>query len=128
MCHLLRRLCRRDKDFHKISPVHTKRYVASMCRRNMLLPLVAGAITGTAIYNKLCVISLRRCLGNVENSYTDHSATSWNFRDKPFQCLLINVKTTTIAYHAILQKVLFGCINNIGYGGTHYLHYISCST
>ena len=29
------------KDFYKISPVHTKRFVAAMCRRNMLLQLVA---------------------------------------------------------------------------------------
>ena len=35
------KFCCRDKDFHKISPVHTKRFVAAVCRRNMLLQLVA---------------------------------------------------------------------------------------
>ena len=33
-----------DKDFHKISPVHKKRFVAAMCRRDMLLQLVAGPV------------------------------------------------------------------------------------
>ena len=42
--------CRGDKillqeqRFYKISPVHTKRFVAAMCRRNMLLQLVAGPV------------------------------------------------------------------------------------
>ena len=34
----------RDKDFHQISPVHTKRFVAAICRRNMLLQLVARPV------------------------------------------------------------------------------------
>ena len=34
----------RDKDFHQISPVHTRLFVAAMCRRNMLLQLVAGPV------------------------------------------------------------------------------------
>ena len=38
------KFCCRDKDFHKISAVHTKRFVAAMCRRNMLLQLVAGPV------------------------------------------------------------------------------------
>ena len=31
------KLCCRDKDFHKKFPVHTKRFVAATCRRNVLL-------------------------------------------------------------------------------------------
>ena len=38
------KFCCRDKDFHKISPGHTKRFVTAMCRRNMLLQLVAGPV------------------------------------------------------------------------------------
>ena len=38
------RLCCRDKDFHKNSPVHTKRFVAATCRRNVLLQLVDGPV------------------------------------------------------------------------------------
>ena len=83
------------------------------------------AITGTVINDKLRVKSLTRWLGNVGN--TDHSETSSNFRDKPFQCPIINLKTKPIVYYVILQNVLFGCINNIGYGVTPYLNYISCS-
>ena len=35
------KFCCSDKDFHKNSPVHTKRFVAATCRRDMLLQLVA---------------------------------------------------------------------------------------
>ena len=35
------KFCCSDKDFHKNSPVHTKRFVAAMCRLDMLLELVA---------------------------------------------------------------------------------------
>ena len=38
------KFCCRDKDFHKISPVHTKRFVAATCRRNMLLQLAAEPV------------------------------------------------------------------------------------
>ena len=38
------KFCFREKDFHKNSPVHTERFVAAMCRRNMLLQLVAGPV------------------------------------------------------------------------------------
>ena len=31
------KFCCRDKDFHQISPVHTKRLVAATCCRDMLL-------------------------------------------------------------------------------------------
>ena len=41
------KFCCREKDFHRNSPVHTERFVASMCRRNMLLQLVAGSCTDT---------------------------------------------------------------------------------
>ena len=35
------KLCCSDKDFHKNSPVHTKRFVAATCRRDALQRLVA---------------------------------------------------------------------------------------
>ena len=35
------KFCCRDNDFHKNSQVHTKRFVAAMCRSDMLLQLVA---------------------------------------------------------------------------------------
>ena len=35
------KFCCRDRDFQKNFPVHTKRFVATTCRRNMLLQLVA---------------------------------------------------------------------------------------
>ena len=35
------KFCDRDKDYHKISPVHTKRFFAETCRHDMLLQLVA---------------------------------------------------------------------------------------
>ena len=38
------KFCCRDKDFHKISPVRTKRLIAAMCCRNMLLQLVEGPV------------------------------------------------------------------------------------
>ena len=38
------KFCCRDKDFYKISPVHTKRFVATMCRRDILLQLVAEPV------------------------------------------------------------------------------------
>ena len=42
LCDLLRRQNSvAGKDFHKNSPVHTKRFVAATCRRDMLLQLVA---------------------------------------------------------------------------------------
>ena len=36
--------CRKKDFFHKNSPVHTKRFVAAMCRRNVLLQLVARLV------------------------------------------------------------------------------------
>ena len=37
-CHCrVKKFCCRDKDFYKISPVHTKQFVTTMCYRNMLL-------------------------------------------------------------------------------------------
>ena len=38
------KFCCGDKDFPKNSPVHTKRFVAAMCRRNVLLQLVARPV------------------------------------------------------------------------------------
>ena len=38
------KFCCIDKDFYKNSPVHTKRFVAATCRRNVLLQLVAGPV------------------------------------------------------------------------------------
>ena len=38
------KFCCSDKDFHKISPGHKRRFVAAMCRRDMLLLLVAGPV------------------------------------------------------------------------------------
>ena len=38
------KFCCRDKDFPKISPVHMKRLIAAMCRRNVLLQLVVGPV------------------------------------------------------------------------------------
>ena len=38
------KFCCRDKYFHKNSPVHTKRFVAAMCRRDMFVQLVAGPV------------------------------------------------------------------------------------
>ena len=38
------KFCCRDKDFHENSPVHTKRFVAAMCRRIVLLQLVAWPV------------------------------------------------------------------------------------
>ena len=53
------KFCCEDKDFHKISPVHSKRFVAAMCRRNMLwqLAIVAGSVHGL----KHGVICRSRC-------------------------------------------------------------------
>ena len=36
-----KKFCCGDRDFHKNSPPHTKRFVAATCRRDMLLQLVA---------------------------------------------------------------------------------------
>ena len=46
LCDLLRRqkFCCRCKDFHKNSRVDTKRFVTPMCRRNVLLQLVARSV------------------------------------------------------------------------------------
>ena len=46
LCDLLRRqkFCCRCKDFHKNSRVHMKRFVTPMCRRNVLLQLVARSV------------------------------------------------------------------------------------
>ena len=46
LCDLLRRqkFCCRCKDFHKNSQVHMKRFVTPMCRRNVLLQLVARSV------------------------------------------------------------------------------------
>ena len=38
------KLCCGDKDFHKNSPAHTKRFVAATCRCNVLLQLVAKCV------------------------------------------------------------------------------------
>ena len=38
------KFCCSDKDFHKNSPVQTKRFVAATCRRDMLLQLVAQCV------------------------------------------------------------------------------------
>ena len=38
------KFCCKDKYFHKNSPVHTKRFVAAMCRRDMFVQLVAGPV------------------------------------------------------------------------------------
>jgi len=38
------KFCCRDKDFHKNSPVHTKRFVAATCRLTLLLQLVARPV------------------------------------------------------------------------------------
>ena len=38
------KLCCGDKDFHKNSPVHTKRFVAATCRLTLLLQLVARSV------------------------------------------------------------------------------------
>ena len=53
------KFCCEDKDFHKISPVHSKRFVAAMCRRNMLqqLAIVSGSVHGL----KHGVICRSRC-------------------------------------------------------------------
>ena len=45
----------RDKDFHKISPVHTKRFVAAMCRHDMLLQLVSRR---TCSHGVICCLDL----------------------------------------------------------------------
>ena len=38
------KFCCGDKDFHKNSPVHTKRFVAATCRLTLLLQLVARPV------------------------------------------------------------------------------------
>ena len=38
------KFCCGDNDFPKNSPVHTERFVAAMCRRNVLLQLVARPV------------------------------------------------------------------------------------
>ena len=38
------KFCCGDKDFHKNSPVHTKQFVAAMCRLTLLLQLVARPV------------------------------------------------------------------------------------
>ena len=38
------KFCCRDEDFYKISLVHTKLFDAALCRRNMLLQLVARSV------------------------------------------------------------------------------------
>ena len=38
--------CFSNKDFHKTSQIHKRRFVAAMCRRDMLLQLVAGPAHG----------------------------------------------------------------------------------
>ena len=39
------KFCCSDKDFHKRSPVHTKRFLAAKCRRDMLLQLLRVVCT-----------------------------------------------------------------------------------
>ena len=38
------KLCCREKDFRKNSPVHTRRFVVATCRRNVFLQLVDGPL------------------------------------------------------------------------------------
>ena len=47
------KFCCRGKDVYKNSPVHTKRFVAAMCRRNVLLQQVARPIHGVICRREL---------------------------------------------------------------------------
>ena len=52
--------CCRDKDFHKNSPVHMKRFVAAMCHFDMLLQLVGQCVLTftSTIYKRIIAIVL----------------------------------------------------------------------
>ena len=53
------KFCYRDKDFHNISPGYTKRFVAAMCRRNMLLQLVARPVHGSDLSSRRVAATCR---------------------------------------------------------------------
>ena len=52
------KFCCSDKDFHKISPVHMKRFVAAMCHHNMLLQLVPGPVHTERSVTATCCCNL----------------------------------------------------------------------
>ena len=80
--------CRGDKNllqgqrFYKISPVHTKQFVAAMCRRNMLLQLVAGpvrtewsvAVTGCCNFHLACT---RLYIMHLVHHFSDECLVYW---------------------------------------------------
>ena len=52
------KFCCGDKDFHKNSPVHTKRFVAATCRFTLLLQLVARPVHMEWYVASTCCCSL----------------------------------------------------------------------
>ena len=66
------KFCCRDKDFHKSSPVHTKRFVTVMCHCKVLLQLVAQPVHTEWSVATTCCCNLSssglQCLGDIGKS------------------------------------------------------------
>ena len=66
------KFCCRDKDFHKSSPVHTKRFVTVMCHCKVLLQLVAQPVHTEWSVATTCCCNLSssglQCLGDMGKS------------------------------------------------------------
>ena len=56
------KFCCRGKDFYKISPVHTKWFVAVMCHHSMLLQLVAGPVHTEWSLSATCCCNFLPCV------------------------------------------------------------------
>ena len=98
-----KRLLQGQRFIHKISPVHTKRFVAAMCRRNMLLQLVAGPVHTEWSVAVTCCCNLSR---SVYRPLYSTNSIVWKLLKKRFQWISKENPTISLIAAARVRKVI----------------------
>ena len=107
LCGLLRRqkFCCRYNDFHKNSPVHMKRFVTPMCRRNVLLQLVARSVHTEWFVFATCRLVCSELKHRIDQSQSGKLSAWSHAQSSP--------PNVTFSFEVALSHTLYGSYVNL---------------